>query len=100
VKDEHGKEIPASVANWESNLRANRQATPVTLPLSGREAMVARLYADDHSAEEVGIALGLSTETVKSYLRRVRLKYENDGRTADNKLRLRACLVADGLLVD
>lgn len=68
------------------------------LPLSARERTVATLFADDHSIEEIALVLGLSPETVRSYLTRVRLKYKNEGRRATNQLQLRAQLVADGLL--
>ena len=100
AKDEQNRDRLASDLGVEIQLRANGQATPVSLPLSTREALVAKLYADDHSAEDIGLVLGLSTETIKSYLRRVRLKYRNDGRTTSNRLQLRACLIEDGLLTE
>jgi DNA-binding CsgD family transcriptional regulator len=68
------------------------------LPLSARERTVATLFADDHSSDDIALVLGLSPETVRSYLTRVRLKYKNDGRPTANKLQLRAQLVKDGYL--
>ena len=68
------------------------------LPLSGREKTIATLFADDHTAEDIALVLGLSVETVRSYLGRVRLKYKNDGRPIANKLQLRVHLVKDGYL--
>ena len=58
--------------------------------------MTAVLFADDHTAEEIALVLGLSPETVRAYLLRVRLKYKNADRPATNKLQLRARLVEDG----
>jgi DNA-binding CsgD family transcriptional regulator len=91
--------VPPSVANWEAQLAASRPRplTP-TLPLSAREGTVATLFADDHSAEQIALVLGLSTETVRAYLVRARLKYKNAARPAPDKLQLRARLVEDGYL--
>jgi DNA-binding CsgD family transcriptional regulator len=58
------------------------------------------LFADGHTADEIGLVLGLSVETVRSYLVRARLKYKNAGREAADKLQLRACLVEDGYLAE
>lgn len=88
----------ASAGHWQAALREERALALASLPLSSRELMVAKLFADDHSAEEIGLALGLSPETVRAYLVHVRLKYKNAGRDASNKLRLRALLIADRLL--
>lgn len=80
----------------------NLPAIPVSpnLPLSWREKTTATLFADDHTAEEIALVLGLSVETVRSYLARVRLKYKNAGRPVVNKLQLRANLVEDGYFQD
>ena len=82
--------------------RQNEECAPVTpnLPLSAREKTTAVLFADDHTAEEIALVLGLSPETVRAYLVRVRLKYKNADRPAINKLQLRARLVEDGYLED
>jgi DNA-binding CsgD family transcriptional regulator len=110
VKDEHGNEIPESVLNWEAKLKRGRTSAieqvaaeveppkPRDIVLSAREEMVAKLFADDHSADDIGRVLGLTTETVRSYLRRVRDKYASSHRDASNKLNLRARLIEDGLL--
>jgi DNA-binding CsgD family transcriptional regulator len=37
--------------------------------------MIAVLLADDHTAEEIALVLGLAGETVRGYLARIRLKY-------------------------
>ena len=47
----------------------NTSTAPPPLPLSPRELLVAKLFADDHPAGDIGLALGLTLETVRSYLR-------------------------------
>ena len=91
--------MPGAVAKWKENERAAR-SRPVSpsLPLSGRETTVCVLFADGHTAEEIGVVLGLSPETIRAYLVRARLKYKNAGRRAADKLQLRACLVKDRYL--
>jgi DNA-binding CsgD family transcriptional regulator len=104
-------DVPESVLNWQANLKQRRlrekqrsaEENPasrpsLSLPLSAREAMVAKLFADDHSSDQIALVLGLSPETVRAYLRRAREKIANGGRDATNKLQLRARLVEDGLL--
>jgi DNA-binding CsgD family transcriptional regulator len=112
VDDVYGNEIPESVLNWQENLKRNKaaaiqQVASTTEPpesadvvLSAREQMVAKLFADDHSTSDIGRVLGLTTETVRSYLRRVREKYASAGRDATNQLQLRARLIEDDLLSD
>jgi DNA-binding CsgD family transcriptional regulator len=89
--------VPLSVENWQTNLRtaSPRPISPL-LPLSAREQLVATLFADDHTADEIALVLGLSAETVRSYLVRARLKYRNVGRPATDKLQLRVRLIEDG----
>jgi DNA-binding CsgD family transcriptional regulator len=77
----------------------SRSVSP-TLPLSAGEERVSILFADDHTADEIALVLGLSVETVRAYLGRARLKYTNSDRRAINKLQLRARLVEDGYLED
>ena len=62
--------------------------------------MIAVLFADDHSAEEIALVLGLTGETVRWYLGNARLKYKNAGRPTINKLQLRARLIEDGHFTD
>jgi len=91
-------DAPASAGHWQAALRSQRGPALISLRLSSRELMVAKLFADGHSADEIGLSLGLSPETVRAYLVHVRLKYKNAGRDASTKLRLRALLIADRLL--
>jgi DNA-binding CsgD family transcriptional regulator len=102
-------DVPESVLNWQANLKQRRlrekqrsaeenPASRPSLPLSAREAMVAKLFADDHSSDQIALVLGLSPGTVRAYLRRAREKIANGGRDATNKLQLRARLIEDGLL--
>jgi DNA-binding CsgD family transcriptional regulator len=92
---------PPNASKWQEQLHAvHPQTLSPALPLSARERTVATLFADDHTAEEIALVLGLSTETVRSYLTRARLKYRNAERLATNRLQLRACLVEDGYMQD
>jgi DNA-binding CsgD family transcriptional regulator len=68
------------------------------LPLLVREAAVAVLVVDGHTAEGIAVVLGLSTETVRAYLARVRLKYENADRAPGDTPALRSRLIEDGYL--
>ena len=60
--------------------------------------MVTMLYADGHSADEVSVSLGISLETVRSYIANARLKYKNADRPAHDVIKLRARMVEDGFL--
>jgi DNA-binding CsgD family transcriptional regulator len=72
----------------------------VRLPLSPQELQVVRIYADGFKALDVAHSLGLTPSTVKGIIGRARAKYSNDGRSARNKIILRARLVEDGLVDD
>jgi DNA-binding CsgD family transcriptional regulator len=69
-----------------------------SLPLSGRETMVAKLFADNRSADQISDSLGLALDTVNAYLTRVHAKYASADRRADEPLQLRTCLIQDGLI--
>jgi DNA-binding CsgD family transcriptional regulator len=86
------------VQSWQAHLNQARARRAPAVPLSTREALVAPLFADDHSAEEIGTVLGLSTETVRAYLARARAKYQTAGRRASERPQLRARLIEDGWL--
>lgn len=66
--------------------------------LSPQEARTLVLYASDVPLKSVARQLGVSYETAKSYLDRVREKYEAAGRTARTKMELHHRAVEDGWL--
>ena len=74
------------------------QARFPLLPLSPQEQLVAILFADGQTKPQIALVLGLSVDTVRSYLRHARLKYENADRPVGTDLFLRARLVEDGYL--
>jgi DNA-binding CsgD family transcriptional regulator len=98
LQPREGGDAPAYAGHWQTALRAQRASSLTSLPLSSCELLVAKLFADDQSAEVIALALGLSPGTVRAYLVHMRLKYKNAGRDASTKLRLRALLIADRLL--
>ena len=66
--------------------------------LSPRELLVVTLYADGHSQREVAVTVGLTVETVRSYLKHARSKFHDVARDAPTRALLRERLVEDGLL--
>jgi len=67
-------------------------------PLSGQEQRALCLYVSGLKMATVARRLGVSEETAKSYLKRVREKYARAGREARTKLELYKRAVEDGLL--
>jgi two-component system nitrate/nitrite response regulator NarL len=66
--------------------------------LSGQEREALRLYASGLTMSSVARRLNVKQGTAKSYLDRVRDKYEHAGRAARTKLELRDRAVEDGVL--
>jgi two-component system nitrate/nitrite response regulator NarL len=66
--------------------------------LSGQEREALRLYASGLTMSSVARRLNVKQGTAKSYLDRVRDKYEQVGRAARTKLELRDRAVEDGVL--
>jgi two-component system response regulator DevR len=87
---------------------AGRAATAPVVPappahgagLSRCEQQVLALYAAGAKAQAVASRLGLSVDTVNTYVRRVRLKYERVGRPAASRIDLYRRAVEDGLLAE
>lgn len=73
------------------------RADRVPVHLSPRELLVVMLYADGHSHREVAAAVGLTVETVRSYLKHARWKYHDAARDAPTRELLRVRLVEDGI---
>ena len=75
-----------------------RDHGPGTPELSRQEREAFRLYASGLTLTSVARRLDVKAGTAKSYLDRVRDKYEQVGRAARTKLELRDRAVEDGLL--
>ena len=66
--------------------------------LSGRERQVLFLAATGATAVNIASQLGIATNTVEDYVRRIRLKYQLAGRPAPTKLHLHMRAIEDGLV--
>jgi len=92
--------------NWQERSRVIRQqnaqrlrmSTSPKLPLSPREEMVAKLFADNHSVEQIARALDIAPDTVRTHLARTRAKFKNAGRDASKRSAMRMRLIEDSLL--
>ena len=58
------------------------------------------LYAAGEPVKMVAESLGISDETAKSYLKRIREKYRNAGIDVGTKVALRKRAILDGIIVD
>jgi DNA-binding NarL/FixJ family response regulator len=66
--------------------------------LSPRETEALRLYAAGFSMKSVANRMGVTIETAKQYIDRVRRKYRDAGREAGNKIELRKRAIEDGVI--
>ncbi|WP_394551319.1 LuxR C-terminal-related transcriptional regulator [Agromyces sp. MMS24-JH15] len=84
-------------------LTAELQATlttPSVVPrLSSQERRVMALYASGLPVKKVAFELGISEETAKSYLKRIREKYRLAGFDVGTKVALRKRAQQDGILL-
>lgn len=79
--------------------QAAAEVTPRPKPkLSEREVEVLRTWLDLDSKSEVAKALYISLGTVNTHLARIRVKYNDVGRTASTKAALVARAIQDGLV--
>jgi DNA-binding CsgD family transcriptional regulator len=95
--------LTAPTAELDDRRRADgEEGVPATeravVKLSQRERLVAVLFAEGHSARQISATIGLSQQTVRSYLAQVRRKYKKADRRAGTVLTLRECLIQDGLI--
>jgi len=74
-----------------------RAASPVRL--SRQERRVMALYAAGGTVKGVALQLGITDETARSYLKRVREKYRAHGIDVGTKITLRLRAIQDGVLV-
>ncbi|HEY1106495.1 response regulator transcription factor [Agromyces endophyticus] len=71
-----------------------------TVPkLSAQERRVMALYGAGQPVKAVAFQLGISEETAKSYLKRIREKYRAAGYDVGTKVALRKRAIADGILL-
>ncbi len=68
--------------------------------LSAQERRVMALYAGGEPVKGVAIKLGISDETAKSYLKRVREKYRVSGLDVSTKVALRKQALRDGIIIE
>jgi len=87
----------------ESFLTAELQATLIedglAPKLSAQERRVMALYGAGQPVKAVAFQLGISEETAKSYLKRIREKYRVAGYDVGTKVALRKRAIADGILL-
>lgn len=86
---------PYLSGDWASALEADAHGIP---SLSPRELEALRLYAAGLPMKSVARRMGISPETVKEYLMRVRRRYHEVGRPATTKTELYFRAVEDGFL--
>ena len=67
--------------------------------LSAQERRVMALYASGEPVKKVALALSISEETAKSYLKRVREKYRVAGYEVGTKVALRKRAIQDGIIL-
>ena len=67
--------------------------------LSAQERRVMALYAAGEPVKMVAESLGISDETAKSYLKRIREKYSVAGFDVGTKVALRKRAITDGIIV-
>src|SRR4051812_19996349 len=75
-----------------------RAETTADARLSHCERQVLALYATGAKAQAVATSVGLSANTVTTYVRRIRRKYEQAGRRASSRIDLYRRAVEDGIL--
>ncbi|MET1053520.1 MAG: response regulator transcription factor [Mycetocola sp.] len=68
--------------------------------LSAQERRVMALYAAGEPVKSVAYELGISEETAKSYLKRIREKYRAAGFDVGTKVALRKRAILDGIILD
>lgn len=86
---------PYLSGDWAAALSTEAAVIPALAP---REAEALRMYASGLPMKSVARRMGISPETVKDYLMRVRRRYEEVGRPATTKTELYVRAVEDGLV--
>ena len=76
------------------------RSTSTAPKLSAQERRVMALYGAGETVKSVAAQLGISEETAKSYLKRIREKYRTAGVDVGTKVALRRRAISDGILLD
>ncbi len=84
----------------ELDLTLNSDSTSTSPRLSAQERRVMALYATGEAVKSVAYQLGISEETAKSYLKRIREKYRAHGIDVGTKVALRMQAIQDGILLN
>ncbi len=83
----------------ELDLQLSGDSSIASPKLSAQERRVMALYATGEPVKSVAYQLGISEETAKSYLKRIREKYRAYGIDVGTKVALRMQAIQDGILV-
>ena len=96
IRTAHGGE-PFISAELDHALHDSSERTSPRL--SAQERRVMALYATGEPVKTVAYQLGISEETAKSYLKRIREKYRAHGVDVGTKVALRMQAIEDGILL-
>lgn len=88
-----------SFISSELDLALNARAVGGSPKLSAQERRVMALYGAGEPVKSVAYQLGISDETAKSYLKRIREKYRVAGYDVGTKVALRKRAIQDGILL-
>jgi len=88
-----------SYISEELDLALNASAAGGAPKLSAQERRVMALYGAGEPVKSVAYQLGISDETAKSYLKRIREKYRVAGFDVGTKVALRKRAIQDGILL-
>ncbi|MBF0671488.1 MAG: response regulator transcription factor [Salinibacterium sp.] len=88
-----------SFISAELDLAINQTEVGGSPKLSAQERRVMALYGGGEPVKAVAYQLGISEETAKSYLKRIREKYRIAGIDVGTKVALRKRAIADGILL-
>ncbi|MCW4386617.1 response regulator transcription factor [Salinibacterium sp. SYSU T00001] len=88
-----------SFISAELDLAINQTEVGGAPKLSAQERRVMALYGGGEPVKAVAYQLGISEETAKSYLKRIREKYRIAGIDVGTKVALRKRAIADGILL-
>ena len=88
-----------SFVSAELDLALNAADVGGAPKLSAQERRVMALYGGGEPVKSVAYQLGISEETAKSYLKRIREKYRVAGIDVGTKVALRKRAIQDGILI-
>ena len=95
----HAANIGESYISAELDLALHSGSAGASPRLSAQERRVMALYGAGEPVKAVAHQLGISEETAKSYLKRIREKYRLAGFDVGTKVALRKRAIHDGILL-